>query len=82
MADISQIKAPKTYSLSPAVVAWVTQRAARQTIEGPTTSDSKLVNDILTAAMEEDIRQEQARQQLPHSQPKNKKNHSAQAVAA
>lgn len=50
-------KIAKSYSLDPDVVAWVTQRAARLTIEGlngERANDSKVVNDILTAAMEED----------------------------
>lgn len=50
-------KIAKSYSLDPDVVAWVTQRAARLTIEGlngERANDSKVVNDILTAAMEVD----------------------------
>lgn len=53
---IEQNKVSKPYSLNPVVVAWVTQRAARLTIEGAgrRISDSEVANDILTKAMEED----------------------------
>jgi hypothetical protein len=70
-----EIKVTKTYSLDPAVIAWVTQKAARFTIEnaGERASDSKVVNDILTAAMQDDL------QPLPKPA---RKNHSAQALAA
>jgi len=55
-----EIKVTRTYSLDPVVIAWVTQKAARMTIEsdGERASDSKVVNDILTAAMLEDKRLE------------------------
>jgi hypothetical protein len=60
MEEKSEIKITRTYSLDPAVVAWVTQKAARLTIEGngERTSDSKVVNDMLRAAMEQDARNE------------------------
>lgn len=53
-------KVSKSYSLDPAVIAWVMQKAARLTIEGngERASDSKVVNDILTAAMDADRREE------------------------
>jgi hypothetical protein len=48
-------KKPKTYSLSPFVISWVTQKAAEQTIEnGERSSESRLVEDILTEKMMED----------------------------
>lgn len=50
-------KVSKAYSLDPTVVAWVSKKAARLNYEsenGERTNDSKLVNDILTASMEED----------------------------
>lgn len=59
MADTkSEIKITRTYSLDPAVISWITQKAARLTIEGngERASDSRVVNDILTAAMKEDER--------------------------
>jgi hypothetical protein len=50
-------KQPKSYSLSPAVIAWITQKAARLTIEnGDQSSQSELVNQILTDAMQADQR--------------------------
>ena len=84
MTDKQKFKVPKTYSLDPVVIAWVSQRAARLAIEdGERANDSKLVNDILTAAMKADIRQEEARRQtVPHPQTKRKNNHAAQPVAA
>lgn len=62
MAEETEIKVTRTYSLDPAVIAWVTQRAARLTLEsnGKRASDSQVVNDILTAAMQEDIRNQMA----------------------
>lgn len=63
MAEKPEIKITRTYSLDPDVVAWVTQRAARLTIEGngERTSDSKVVNDMLKAAMAEDERLEEGK---------------------
>lgn len=53
------LKTSKSYSLDPTVISWVMQKAARLTVEtGERTNDSKLVNDILTAAMEADVREE------------------------
>lgn len=60
-------KVSKPYSLDPDVIAWVSKKAARLNYEsenGERTSDSKLVNDILTAAMEEDIRNEVHKKKL------------------
>lgn len=52
-------KVSKPYSLDPIVIAWVSQKALRLGSEnGERVSDSKVVNDILTAAMEHDIREE------------------------
>ena len=60
MADKTETKITRTYSLDPVVIAWVTQKAARLTMQGDgdRASDSKVVNDILTAAMEQDTRLE------------------------
>lgn len=60
LEEKTQNKVSKPYSLDPAVVAWVTQRAARLTIsgDGRRISDSEVANEILTAAMEHDIREE------------------------
>jgi hypothetical protein len=56
MEEKNDLKAPKTYSLEPAVIAWVTQRAALLTIESKgRVSESQVVNDILRAAMEADV---------------------------
>jgi hypothetical protein len=56
MAD-EKNKQPKTYSLSPIVIAWVTQKAARLTLEkGERASESELVNRILLERMSEDQR--------------------------
>lgn len=80
MTDKSEIKVTRTYSLDPAVIAWVTQRAARQTManleaDGKRVSDSEIVNSILTAAMESDIR-EQAKS------PSEKKSKQPASIAA
>lgn len=58
MPEESKTKIIRTYSLDPDVITWVTQKAARVTIEGDgeRASDSKIVNDILTNAMKEDMR--------------------------
>ena len=59
MADEKENKVSKPYSLDPRVVAWVSRKANRLTDEsrdngGPRISESQLVNDILTEAMEDD----------------------------
>lgn len=52
-------KVTRAYSLDPIVIAWVSQKALRLGSEnGERVSDSKVVNDILTAAMEADVREE------------------------
>ena len=83
MAEASEIKVPKSYSLDPAVIAWVTQKAARLTIEnegGERASDSKVVNEILTAAMEAD---KQAVSKSPTNQTtKKSKPARVESVAA
>jgi len=66
-------KVPKAYSLSPAVIAWVARKANRLTGEslengGPKVSDSQLVEDILTEAMEVDS----AMERLLSKSPKTK----------
>lgn len=56
-------KIAKSYSLDPVVVSWVTQRAARLTIQGlngERANDSKVVNDILRAAMEKELAEREA----------------------
>jgi hypothetical protein len=58
MPEKTELKVPKTYSLDPVLIAWVSQKAARQAIESNgqrPANDSKVVNDILRAAMEKDI---------------------------
>jgi len=51
------LKTPRAYSLDPAVIAWVSQTALRLGSEnGERVSDSKVVNDILTEAMNTDER--------------------------
>ena len=55
----NELKTPKSYSLTPAVIVWIAKKAARLTAENlekgePRVSDSQLVNDILTEAMESD----------------------------
>lgn len=77
MEEKNELKVAKSYSLDPAVIAWVTQKAARLTIqnEGERASDSKVVNDILTAAMEEDKRAQR-------TSPIEKKNKQLTSVAA
>ena len=52
-------KVSKSYSLDPAVIAWVMQKAARLTIDGERASDSRVVNEILTKEMELDKRPEE-----------------------
>lgn len=52
-------KIAKTITLDPAVVAWIARKANRMSAEAlekgePRVSDSQLVNDILTEAMELD----------------------------
>lgn len=47
-------KVPKTYSLSPAAIKWITQKAAKLTLEGKRISESKLVDRILLERMSED----------------------------
>ena len=48
-------KTSKSYSLDPDVITWVSQKAAAINIMGQErTNDSKVVNDILRAAMEAD----------------------------
>lgn len=66
MLENATNKVSKPYSLDPVVIAWVTQRAARLTIEGAgrRISDSEVANDILTAAMEHDIREETNKRNL------------------
>ena len=55
MEKIDAKKQPKTYSLDPAIMAWVTQKAARQTIEeGERVSESQVVNNILEKAMKKE----------------------------
>lgn len=69
-------KVSKSYSLDPAVIAWVMQKAARLTIESSTgerASDSKVVNDILTAAMDADRREEAHKINLLNTTRKIKK---------
>jgi hypothetical protein len=78
MAEKTEIKVTKTYSLDPIVIAWVTQKAARLTIENgrERASDSKVVNDILTVAMEEDKRATRK------TSPADKKNKQPESIAA
>jgi len=66
MGDKSEIKITRTYSLDPVVVSWVTRKAARVTIEsdGERASDSKIVNDLLLAAMQKDKRNEAGRKKF------------------
>lgn len=80
MSDKSEIKVTRTYSLSPAVIAWVTQKAARLTIEGDgeRASDSKIVNDLLTAAMEQDKRDEAGKKNYSKKFASIKKSATAQ----
>ena len=80
MMEESEIKVSKSYSLDPKVIAWVTQKAARLTMEGQRTSDSTLVNDILTAAMEEDRRKQGQDKELSHQTTTEKKSRRAQAA--
>ena len=56
MAEKSEIKVTRTYSLDPDLVTWVTRKSSLLTLEadGERISDSKVVNDILRAAMERD----------------------------
>lgn len=52
-----KIKVTRTYSLDPVIIAWVTQKALRLSLESDgqdRISDSKVVNDILRAAMEKE----------------------------
>jgi hypothetical protein len=77
MAEKSEIKITRTYSLDPDLVAWITQKAARLTIEKERRiSDSEVANDILTAAMDKDL------QQLPIPIPTKKNITRPEAVAA
>jgi hypothetical protein len=78
MAEKPEIKVTKTYSLDPIVIAWVTQKAARLTLEneGERASDSKVVNDILTTAMEADLRNQVA------EMPARRQRNTAKAIAA
>ncbi len=54
MNERRENKVSKSYSLDPEIISWVAQKAARLTIDGEPTNDSKLVNDILRDAMEKD----------------------------
>lgn len=84
MAEETEIKVSKSYSLDPALIAWVAKKAARLTAENlekgqPRVSDSQLVNDILTAAMEDDKTKTAPKIPLP---TQSKKNARPIAVAA
>ena len=72
--DQAPNKVTRTYSFDADVVAWVTQFAARKTIngEGRRISDSEVANDILTAAMEADIREEAHKRNLLDAALKHK----------
>jgi hypothetical protein len=77
MEERSELKTPKTYSLDPAVIAWVTQRAAVLTIKNESRiSESQVVNDILRAAMEKD-----AEDSLSPTESKRKTNPKMRAVS-
>jgi len=61
MAEKPEIKVTRTYSLSPAVIEWVAEKAKRIVVESngeERHNESKIVNDLLTAAMEEAERNE------------------------
>ena len=65
MSNKPDIKITQTYSLDPMVVAWVTQEAGLITVnDGKATSASKVVNEILLAAMSEDVRRESGRKKF------------------
>ena len=51
---MNELKIPKSYSLDPDVIKWVSDKAAVLTLEGLNSNDSKLVNEILRAAMDDD----------------------------
>lgn len=61
MIEKPEIKVTRTYSLSPEVIEWIAQKAKQIVIESngeERHNESKIANDILTAAMVEDMRNE------------------------
>jgi hypothetical protein len=85
MTEKPEIKVTRTYSLSPAVVAWVTQRALQLSITGngqERISDSKVVNDILTAAMDKELKKAESLPIPTQSKQPKKSRQERTAVAA
>ena len=79
--DRTEIKITRTYSLDPVVVAWVTQKAARLTMKGngERSSDSKVVNAIIKAAMENESRIEDEANLKSKVLPRVKKSNGAKS---
>jgi hypothetical protein len=66
-----ELKTPKSYSLHPIIIGWLTQEAAKRTMEeGKSISASEVVNDILFKAMQEN----NAEEDVAHSKKMVKRN--------
>lgn len=67
MTEKTENKVTRAYSLSPAVTAWILKKAQQRVVESngeKRLNESEVTNDILTAAMEEDARNEKQKKSL------------------
>lgn len=83
MIEKPEIKVTRTYSLSPTVIAWIYEKAKQSAIESQgeeRRNESKVVNDILTAAMEQDKRDEAGKKNYSRKYASIKKSVAAPMV--